>query len=67
MEDFPLSARVVVRTSNLKISRSHMADYVKNCTKERVARAARLVVIIQPIMFQIYDTVVAVAVAVGVS
>ena len=29
MKDLPLRARVVVRTSNMKISRRHLADYVK--------------------------------------
>ena len=45
-----LQARVVVRTSKMKISRRHFPDYVnKNCTKKRAARAARFFFIIQPI------------------
>ena len=49
MEDLPLWARVVVRTSNMKISRRRLADYVNNCTKKLAARAARLCFLIQPI------------------
>jgi len=42
MKKLSLRACIVVRTSNMKISRRPLADYVKNCTKERAARAARL-------------------------
>ena len=36
-----MRARVVVRTSNMKISRRCLANYVKHCTKKRAASAAR--------------------------
>ena len=42
MKGLLLRASVVVRTSKIKISRRHLADYDKNCTKKRGARAARL-------------------------
>ena len=48
MKDLLLRARVVVKTSKM-IPRRHLADYVKNCTKKRAARAARLFFLIQPI------------------
>ena len=48
VEDLLLWARVVVRTSSMKISRRRLADYVKNCTKKPAARAARLFFLIQP-------------------
>jgi len=59
MKDLLLRARVVVRTSNMKISRRRLADYAKtlhqekisfslDCTKKRAARAARLFFFIQP-------------------
>ena len=64
MKDFLLWARVVGRTSNMKISRRRLADYVKNCTKKRAARAARLFFPhSQPIILLICDGVVAVAVS----
>ena len=46
----------------MKISRRHLADYAKNCTKKRGARAARLFFLIQPI--KSFSCVVVVAVAV---
>ena len=49
------TARVVVRTSNMKISR-------RRCTKKRAARAARLFFFIQPIKSLICGVVVDVAV-----
>ena len=47
MKDLLFGTRIVVRTSNIKISRHRVADYVKKkerkkFTKERSARAARL-------------------------
>ena len=48
MKDLQLQARVVVTTSNMKISRRRLADYVK----KRAARAARLFPFIQPINYQ---------------
>ena len=42
MKNLSLRACGVVRTSNMKISRRPLADYVKNCTKKRAARATRL-------------------------
>ena len=61
MKDFLLVARIVVRTSNMKISRRRLADYVKNCTKKRAARAARLFFLIKPIKPCICGVVFAVA------
>ena len=60
-----LRARVVVRTSKIKISRRHLADYVKICTKKRAAHAARLFLLIQPIKSFICGGVVAVAVVIS--
>ena len=42
MQDLLLCVHAVVKNFNLEISRRHLADYVKNCTKLRAARAARL-------------------------
>ena len=64
MKDLPLRAPVVVRTSNMKISRRPLADYVKNCTKNRAARAARLFFPIQPIKSLIFGVVEVVAVVI---
>ena len=60
MKDLLLRARVVVRTSNMKISRGRLADYVK--TLHQKARAARLFFFIQPIKSLICGVVVDVAV-----
>jgi len=60
-ENLLLRARVVVRTSKLKIPRRRLADYVKNCTKKRLALAARLFFLIQPITSLICGVVVTVA------
>ena len=65
MKDLPLGAPVVVRTSTMKISRSPLADYVKNCTKNRAARAARLFFLIQPIKSLICGVVEVVAVVIS--
>ena len=46
----------------MKISRRPLADYVKNCTKNRAARAARLFFLIQPIKSLICGIAVVVAV-----
>ena len=46
-EDLLLQARVVVRASNMKISRRRLSDYVKTLPKKRAARAARLFFFIQ--------------------
>ena len=62
MKDLLLRARVVVTTSNIKISGCLFADYVKECTKKRAARAVRLFFLIQPIKCLIFGVVVAVAV-----
>ena len=58
MKDLLLRARVVVRTSNMKISRCRLADYVKTLHQKRAARAARLVFFVQPIKLLIYGVVV---------
>ena len=49
MKGLLLRAHIGVRTSKMKISRRHLADYVKNCTKKRAARAARLFFLISSI------------------
>jgi len=65
MKDLLQRTRVVVRTSNMKISRRRLADYVKICTKKRAARAARLFFFLQPIKPLICVTGVAVAVVIS--
>ena len=65
MKILSLRVCVVVRTSNLKISRRPLADYVKHCTKKRAARAARLFFLVQPIKSLIYGVVVVVAVVIS--
>ena len=40
-------ARIVVRTSKMKIPRRHLSDYVNNCTRKRAARAARVFFLIE--------------------
>ena len=65
MKDSPLQARVVVRTSNMKISRRHLADTSKNCTTRRAARAARLFSPIQPMKSLFCGVDVAVAGAIS--
>ena len=67
MKDLPLRGPVVVRTSNMKISRRPLADYVKNCTKNRAARAARLFFLIQPIKSLICGVVEVVAVVISLT
>ena len=62
MKDFLPRARVVVRTSNMKIHVVGWQTTLKNCTKKRTARAAGLFVLIQPMKSLIFDVVVAVAV-----
>ena len=42
-------------------SRRSLADYVRDCTKKRAARAARLLFLIQPIKSLICGAVVVVA------
>jgi len=61
MKDSLLRARVVVRTSKMKISRRYLADYAKKCTKKRVARAPGLFSVVQPIKSLISVIVIAVA------
>ena len=61
MKDLLLRARVVVRTSNMKISR-RLADYIKTLHQKGAARAARLFFFIQPIKSLIYGVFVDVAV-----
>ena len=56
MKDLPLQSRVVVRTSNMKISRRHLADFVNKLHQ----RACHTCSTIQPIKLFIYDVVVAV-------
>ena len=59
--DLLLRARVVVRTSNMKISPRRSADYVKKLHQKRAARAARLFFFIQPIKSLICGAVFAIA------
>ena len=60
-----LRARVVVRNSNMKTPRRHLADYVKNYIKMRAARATRLFFPIQPIKSLVCGVDVAVAVVIS--
>ena len=63
-----LRDNVVVRTSNMNISRRRLADYVKrkhNGRHVRAARAGRLFFIIRPIKSIIFGVVVAVFVAIS--
>mgnify|MGYP000034805479 CR=1 FL=1 len=63
-----LRDNVVVRTSNMNISRRRLADYVKrkhNGRHVRAARAARLFFIIHPIKSMIFGVVVAVVVPIS--
>ena len=63
VKDLLLRACVVVRTSNIKISRRRLSDYFKTIrTKKRAARAARLLFLIQPIKSLICGVVVDVAI-----
>ena len=57
MKDLLWKVRVVVRTSDMKISRRRLA---KICTKKRAARAARLFFLIEPIESLIFGFAVAV-------
>ena len=62
--DLLLRARVVVRTSHMKISHCRSADYVKKLHQKRAARAARaarLFFFIQPIKSLICGAVFAIA------
>ena len=58
MKDLLRRARAVVTTSNMKISRRRLADYVKTLHKKRAARAARLSFFIQLIKSLISGVVV---------
>ena len=63
MKDLLLRTRVVDRTSNMKISRCRLADYVKTLHQEkRATRAARLFFFIQPIKSLICGVFVHIAV-----
>jgi len=62
MKDLLLCVHVVLKTLNLEISRCHLAAYVKELSKTRAARAARLFFLIQPIRSLFSGVVVAVAV-----
>ena len=53
-------ARTVGGTSNIKISRGHLADTSQRCTKEGAARAARLFFFILPIKSLIFAVAIAV-------
>ena len=62
MKDLLLRARVVVSTSNIKILRRRLADYVKTLHQKACPRAARLFFFLQPIKALICGVVVDVAV-----
>ena len=64
-EKLSLRACVVVRTSSMKIARRPLADYVRDCTKERAACAARLLFLIQTIKALICGVVVDFAVVIS--
>ena len=66
-EKLSLRACVVLRTSNMKPSRRPLADYVRDCTKKRAARAARLIFLIQPTKSWICGVVVVVAVVISLT
>ena len=51
----------------MKPSRRPLADYVRDCTKKRAARAARLIFLIQPIKSWICGVVVVVAVVISLT
>ena len=61
MKDLPLRARVVVRTSKMKIDKLRQ----KIAPKGGAARAVRLFFLIEPIKSLIYDVVVVVAVVIS--
>ena len=65
MKHLLLRARVVLRTSKIKISRLRLAHMSKNCTKNRAARAARSFLLSQPIKSFICFVVVVVAVVIS--
>ena len=48
-KNLPLRACVVVRTSSMKISRRHLADYVKKLHKKSVPHMRTIICSIQPI------------------
>ena len=50
---------------NMKISHCPLADYFKNCTKNRAARAARLFFLVQIIKSLICGVVVVIAVVIS--
>ena len=49
MEDLLLGVLVVVRTSNMKISRRRLADYVKKLQQKACRTCSRIFFLIQPI------------------
>ena len=66
MNDLLLRAQVVVRTSSMKSSRRHLADYIKKLYQRTYPTYMQhdYVSLIQPIKSLICDVVVAVAVVV---
>ena len=61
MKDLMLRAEVVFRTSDMKVSRFLLTDYVKKLHQKCATRAARLFFLVQPIKSLICGAVVAVA------
>ena len=66
-KDLLLRARVVVRTSNMKIHVVVWQTTSKNYTKKRAARAARLFFLIQSIKSLICGVIVATAVVISLT
>ena len=64
-KDLLLCVHVVTKTLNLETSRFIWQTASKNCTKVRVACAARLFFLIQPIRLLFSGVIVTVAVAVA--
>ena len=62
-EKLSLRACVVEPQIIMKISRRPLADHVRDCTKKRAARAARLLFLIQPIKSLICGVAVAVVIS----
>ena len=64
MKDLLLQARIVVRTSNVKISRRHLVDYVKKL-RQRACRTCSAIIFLEPIKSLICGVVVVVAVVIS--
>ena len=67
MKDLLLRARVVVRTSNMKISRRHLADYVKKLHQKACRTCSTIIFLVKPIKSLICGVVVTVAVVISLT